>query len=119
MNQEPALGETPLRVLKAHGEWLYIEKIVQTMTEGGLHIPQTADYKKNPRLRFAGVENTFRARVLSVGSRVSEPVYQGDEIVVWTFAEGDGSTLYTGENVGEKRRLFIKQKDVVCVLEPS
>ena len=118
MNEAPALGETPLRVLKAHGEWLYVEKIIPEKTESGLlFIPSTADYKKNPRLRFANIDNTFRARVLSVGSRVSEPIYQGDEIVVWTFAEGDGSRLYTGENVGEKRKMFIKQSDVVCVIE--
>lgn len=115
--QQPADGP---RVLKAHGEWLYIEKIVELKTESGLlHIPQTFDAGSSPRKKFQAVKDTFRARVLSVGSRVTEPIRQFDEIIVYTFAEGDGSKLYTGENVGEKRRMFIKAKDVVCVLEPS
>lgn len=112
------VSEKP-RVLKAHGEWLYIEKIVELKTAGGLHIPQTFDHGHSVRQKFAAVKDTFRAIVLSVGDRVKERIHQFDEIIVYTFAEGDGSKLYTGENVGEQRRMFIKAKDVVCVLEPS
>lgn len=115
MNVEP-VSEKP-RVLKAHGEWLYVEKIVELRTAGGLHIPQTFDHRNSVRRKFAAVQDTFRARVLSVGHRVTEPIEQFDEVVVYTFAEGDGSRLYTGENAGEKLRMFIKQKDVVCVIE--
>lgn len=109
------MGEAA-RVLRAYGEWIYVQKIVEERTSGGLFIPQTADYRHKPRLRFASVENTFRARVLSIGPRVDLDIDQGDEILVYTFAEGDGSKFYTGENVGEKGRLFIKPKDIVCAI---
>jgi hypothetical protein len=42
---------------------------------------------------------------------------QGDEILVWTYAAGDGSKLYTGDSVGEKDKMFVRMDDVVCAVE--
>lgn len=95
---------------------LYVERLRPKMTPGGLHLPETFKAGRtghSAREKMNAISDTFPARVLAVGPQVRE-VEPGDEILVLTFADGDGSKLWTGENVGERDRMFIKPDDIVC-----
>ncbi len=96
---------------------LYVEKIRPTHSPGGLlHLPSTFRAGKgghSAREKMNATADHFPAKVLAVGPQVRE-VKPGDTVLVWTFAEGDGSKLWTGDSVGEKDRLFIKPDDIVC-----
>ncbi len=107
-------------VIRPLRDGLYVERMRETVTQGGIVLPETFKAGKNgfsARQKMNAVADHFRAKVLAVGPDVRE-LSQGDEILVWAFAEGDGSKLYTGESVGDKGKLFIKADDVVCALEP-
>jgi hypothetical protein len=100
---------------------VYVEKIVQTHSPSGLiELPGTFRAGKgghSARLKMGAVQDTFHARVLSIGPNVRE-LSPGDEVLVFTFAEGDGSTLWTGENVGERNRMMVKYPDdILCALD--
>ncbi len=98
---------------------VYVEKIPRLMSEGGIHIPQ-AFKARGPGSRLQGVQDFFHAKVLAVGPEAQRDVAVGDEALVYTFAEGDGTTLYTGDSVGERNRMFVKYPgDFVCVLQTS
>jgi hypothetical protein len=107
------MGETrtavrPLRDL------VYVERLRPKITPGGIHIPETFEAKHSARLKTAATPDYFPAKVLSVGPLVRELV-PGDTVLVHTYAEGDGKTLYTGENVGERDRLLVRYPDdFVC-----
>lgn len=106
------------RVVRPLGDWILIEKITHKMSEGGLlHLPQAFNHKSRATLKHGAVADYFRARVLARGPRVPCELEQFDEVMVHTYAEGDGQRLYTGEDSGEKGRMFIKPGDIICAVE--
>ena len=114
-------GIRPLRNL------VYVEKIRETVSKGGIHLPQTFRAGKNGhsvREKMNAVADVFRAKVLAVGPEV-RGLSEGDECMVYTFAEGDGSTLWTGTSDDGKRadkaqRLFVRYPDdIVCAVDKA
>lgn len=105
------------RVVRPLGDWIFIEKITPKMTPGGIHIPATFNHKHRASLKHGAVTDYFRARILARGPRVPAEVEQFDEVMVYTYAEGTGERLYTGEDSGERGRMFIKPDDIICAVE--
>lgn len=81
------------------------------VTPGGIVIPATTGSRAKTK------SDLWRGRVLAVGPEVKE-IAPGQDVIVHTWADGDGSKLYSGEGVGGHRS-FIKQADIVCVAEPD
>jgi hypothetical protein len=111
---------TDPNVIRPTGSNIYIQRIRPKMTPGGLHLPETFKAGKNGRSKreeFAAIPDTFHAHVLAVGPDVRE-LAQGDEVIVFSYADSDGSKVFTGESVGEKDKIFIKPDDIVCVVDP-
>lgn len=107
-------------VIRPLRDQLYVQRIRETASAGGIILPETFKAGKNgfsARQKMNAVPDHYRARVLATGPDVRE-LAQGDEVLVWSYADGDGSKLYTGEGVGEKDKLFIKMDDVVCAIDP-
>lgn len=107
-------------VIRPLRDQLYVQRLKQTHYEGGVILkPETFKAGKNgfsAREKMNGIPDYFPAKVLATGPDVRE-LSQGDEVLVWSYADGDGSKLYTGESVGEKDKMFIKMDDVVCAVE--
>ena len=106
------------------GSWIYVERIPEKVSPGGILIPETFRAGKSglsARERINAIKDHFLVRVLATGPEVQKSeahgLFQGDHALVWSYAAGDGSKLYTGESVGEKHRLFIKPNDVVCAVD--
>ncbi len=113
MSDPIATAVRPLRDL------VYVEKVRKTQSDGGILFPQPGAFcGHSARKKTAATPDYFTARVLSVGPEVRE-LSPGDEVLVYTYAEGDGSKLYTGENIGERERLIVKYPgDFLCAVEP-
>ena len=108
MNAETRTAVRPLRNL------VYVERLRPKTTDGGIHIPETFEAKHSARLKTAATPDYFPAKILSIGPLVRE-LLPGDTVLVYTYAEGDGKKLYTGENVGERDRMFVHYPDdFVC-----
>ncbi len=106
-------------------DWLYVEKVIERLSPGGIHLVECFKAGKSglsARQRINAIKDHFLVRVLATGPEVQKSeaagLFQGDHALVWSYAEGDGSKLYTGESGGEKDRLFIKPGDVVCAVDP-
>ncbi len=105
-------------------DWLYVERIKETKTTGGILLPETFKAGKSglsARQKMNAIKDHFLVKVLATGPEVQKSeasgLFQGDHALVWSYAEGDGSKLFTGETGGEKDRLFIKPGDVVCAVD--
>jgi co-chaperonin GroES (HSP10) len=99
---------------------IYVQRLKPSVSPGGIIFPETFKAGKNgrsARQKFAAIPDLFHARVLAVGPDVRE-LAQGDEVIVYSYADSDGSKVFTGESVGEKDKFFIKPGDVVCAVEP-
>jgi len=97
---------TPLRDL------LFVETLDmgrERVTAGGIVIPATQGARAKTK------SDLWRGRVLAVGPEVRD-VEPGQDVIVHTWAEGDGTKLYSGESVGGHRS-FIRAGDVACVVE--
>jgi len=112
VNKPITTAVKPLRNL------VYVEKIRRTRSGGGIEIPIFGAFcGHSAKKKMAATPDYFPARVLAIGPDVKE-IAPGDEVLVETFAEGDGSKLYTGENIGEQDRLMVMYpNDVLCVVE--
>ncbi len=106
------------------GSWIYVEKVPERMSPGGIHLVETFRAGKNglsARERINAIKDHFLVRVLATGPEVHKSeasgLFQGDHALVWSYADGDGSKLYTGESVGEKDRLFVRPNDIVCAVD--
>lgn len=112
MSEAITTAVRPLRNL------VYIEKIRRTRTGGGILLPLFGAFMgHSAKKKMAATPDYFPARVLATGPDVRELV-PGDEVLVYTFAEGDGSKLYTGENVGERERMMVMYpNDILCAVE--
>lgn len=106
------------------GTWIFVRKIRKTITAGGIHLVQAfkaGKHGSSAREKMNAVPDYFEAVVLATGPevRTSEAagLEQGDRCLVWSYAEGDGSRLYTGEDVGMRDHLFIRPSDVVCAID--
>lgn len=111
--------ETP-RCIVPLRDRLYVQRLREKVSAGGIHFPETfraGRHGHSAREKMNAVRDTFHAKVLAVGPDVRE-LTQGDEVVVYSFAEGDGTKLYTGDSVGERDRMFIGIDDVVCAIDP-
>ena len=99
--------QTAIRPLR---DQLYVQRIRATQTEGGILLPASFSPQKKfgARERMNSVPDYFLAKVLAVGPEERSGLQPGDHTYVWSYADGDGSKLYTGESVGEKDKLFIK-----------
>jgi hypothetical protein len=92
------------------GAGLYVQRVRATQTEGGILLPATFSPQKKfgAREKMNSIPDYFLAKVLAVGPEERSGLQPGDHTFVWSFADGDGSRLYTGDSVGEKDKLFIK-----------
>ena len=92
-----------------------IEKVVREKTAGGIYVPTSFDHQARPSLKFGAIPDHFEARVVAVGPDVRD-IGPGDHILVWQYADGDGSKLFTGD--GDAERLLIKYPDdIVCAID--
>lgn len=83
----------------------------ETVTEGGIVLPATLQsHAKTKR-------DLWRGRVIAVGPEV-KGIEPGEHLLVHTWAEGDGSKLYSGEGVGGHRS-FVREVDIACVIAPD
>jgi co-chaperonin GroES (HSP10) len=105
-------------------DWLYVERLREKESPGGIIFPETFKTGKggfSAREKMNAVKDHFMVRVLATGPEVQRSevsgLFQGDHALVWSYAAGDGSKLFTGESVGERDRLFIKPNDVVCAVD--
>lgn len=77
---------------------ILVERIAETVTAGGIHIPQ--DYKARGSQKAVNKADHWRARVVAVGPKVTDPLLvPGAEVQVLTWAEdADGTRrgMYTG-----------------------
>lgn len=102
-------------MLKPLRNLMHIERVVREKTPGGIFIPQTFDHANRPSLKFGAMRDYFEAKVLAVGPEVRD-VEPGDHVLVWTFADGDGRQLFTGE--GDDNRLLVRYPDdLVCAVD--
>lgn len=109
-----------MRKVRPLGDWIFIEKIVFTKSledKGLIHLPATFDHKHRASLKHMAVGDYFHARVLARGPRVPDEIAQFDEVLVYTYAEGTGERFYTGEDSGERGRMFVKPKDCFLVVD--
>jgi len=83
----------------------------ETVTAGGIIIPATTQSRAKTK------SDLWRGRVLAVGPKVRD-LSPGDDVIVHTWADGDGSKLYSGENVGGHRQ-FIREGDIACACSPE
>jgi co-chaperonin GroES (HSP10) len=98
---------------------IYIQRIRPAQSAGGIIFPTSFKFGKSgfsAKAKMDAIPDVFPAHVLALGPEVRE-LSVGDEIMVYTYAEGDGSKLYTGETTGERERLFIRPDDVVCAVD--
>ncbi len=116
--EEPDL-DGPRAIRPLHDR-IYIQRVRVKESAGGILFPATFRQAKqfSARERMNAIPDVFHAYVLAVGPDVRE-LARGDEIVVFAYAEGDGSKLYTGDSSGEKDRMFIGPDDVVCAVDRS
>lgn len=90
----PLRDRIHIRRLEGHG--------IETTTPGGIIIPATTEARAKTKNDY------FRAEVLAVGPDVRE-LAAGEHVLVHTWADGDGSVLYTSG-------AFIGPDDVICVV---
>lgn len=95
-------------VIRPLGVQMYVEKIRPLISDGGIHLPESFDHKFSAKKKFDAIPDYFIAKVLAVGPDERSGLQPGDHTLVWTYAEGDGSKMWTGVSVGEKNRFFIK-----------
>lgn len=96
------------------GARMYVERVKETHWRDSIVLkPETfAPQKKfGARERMNAIPDFFLAKVLAVGPEEKSGLQPGDHTLVWSYADGDGSKLYTGESVGEKGRLFINGEE--------
>jgi co-chaperonin GroES (HSP10) len=102
-------GVSPLRDL------VLVERLeghgIERVTKGGIIIPATTEAHAKTRA------DTFRAVVLAKGPEAPSELALRDVVILHTWAEGDGSTLYTGVRGLEKHHLFVKPDDIVCIVD--
>lgn len=79
----------------------------ETVTKGGIILPATLQARAKTKA------DLFRAKVVAKGPDAPRELEIGSHVLVHTWADGDGSKLYTGENAGTHQR-FIKPDDIVC-----
>ena len=111
-------------MLRPLRDQVYIERIRPTESPGGILFPQAFKAGKgghDVRLKMAAVPDYFPAKVLALGPDVRPgELSEGDEILVFAYAEGDGKKLWTGEGAGERDKMFIKYPDdILCAVEHS
>lgn len=105
--------------IKPTREKIYIQRLREEQSSGGILFPSCFKAGKNgfsAREKINAVPDTFYARVLAVGPEVRE-LAPGDEVIVYSYAAGDGKQLWTGTSVGERDKIFIDPDDVVCAVE--
>lgn len=91
---------------------IYVEKLDvgrEVITPGGIIIPATTQSSVKTK------SDLWRGRVLAVGPDVRD-VSPGNDVIVLAWAGGDGTKLFTGEEVGGFRT-FVKPDDVVCEVD--
>ncbi len=105
-------------------DWLYVERQRQKVTPGGILLPDTFKAGKSgfsARQKMNAVADYFLAKVIATGPEVSKSEVAGlgqdDHCFVWSYADGDGSKLFVGESVGERDRIFVKPKDILCAVD--
>lgn len=83
---------------------------IETVSPGGIIIPATTEAKAKTKA------DTFRARVVALGPEARD-LRVGEVVLVFTWAGGDGSQLYTGVEALGPHQFFIRPDDIVCVYE--
>ena len=104
-------------MLRPYGDRILVEKLdgegVETVSAGGIILP-AVEWKRG---KTRHVPDTFRARVKAAGPRVAEVLGQelaeGDEVVVYTYAEDGHGRLLTGDET--PYGLFVRARDVIAV----
>jgi co-chaperonin GroES (HSP10) len=80
-------------------------------TAGGIVIPATTQARAKTK------SDLWRGRVIAVGPKV-QGLEPGEDVIVHTWGDGDGSKLYSGEGIGGHHS-FIRQSDIVCAVTPG
>ena len=114
-----------MQLLSPLGDWIYVERVREAVSKGGIFLPQTFKAGRtghSASAKINAVPDTFTALVLATGPDVQKSeasgLHQGDHAFVHAYADGDGTRLWTGEDCGERDRMFIKPKDVICAVDP-
>ncbi len=112
-------------IARVVGERIYVQRIRETQSKGGILFPQTFKAGKSghsARLKMNAVRDLFRARVLAKGQCRKcgrerhacdlADVNVGDIVLVYSYADGDGSTLFSGQWFGDEG--FLKVGDFIA-----
>lgn len=105
------LGISPLRDL------ILVERLdghgIERVTPGGIIIPATSESRAKTK------NDTWKGRVLAKGPKAPTELAIGDVVIVFTWADGDGSVLYTGTAGLARNELFIATDDIVCIVDET
>ena len=106
-------------MIRPYGDRILVERLdghgVETTSPGGVILP-SVQWKRG---KTKHVDDTFRARILAVGPRVSAvtlfELFERDEVLVYTYADDGHGRLLVGDDT--PHGLIIRAKDVIAVLE--
>jgi co-chaperonin GroES (HSP10) len=102
--------------VKPLGNRILVERLeghgIERTTPGGIIIPATNERRAEHK------RDGFRARVEAIGPEVREQLEVGEHVLVHTWANGDGSQLYTGDRMGANQ-LLIAPDDIICAVHPD
>lgn len=107
------LGVEPPRKVRPLRDLVLVQRLeghgIERVTPGGIVIPAACEAKAKTKNDY------FRARVIAKGPKAPPELEVGEDVLVHTWAGGDGTGLYTGAltSVGNGRML-ITPDDIVC-----
>lgn len=82
---------------------------IERITPGGIVIPAACEAKAKTKNDY------FRARVIAKGPKAPAELEVGEDVLVHTWAGGEGAGLYTGALTGVGGgRMLIQPDDILC-----
>ena len=103
MALQPTRDRILVERLEGHG--------IERVTKGGIIIPATTESRAKTK------SDTWKGRVVALGPQAPSELKIGDVVIVFTWADGDGSKLYVGHEGLGKNQLFVAPDDVVCIVD--
>lgn len=101
--------------IRPQRDLILVEKLeghgIERVTKGGIIIPATNESHAKTK------NDTWRGKVIAKGPKAPSELATGDVVMVFTWASGDGTKLYTGHKALTKHQCFIAPDDIVCIVD--